>query len=207
MKSTSEKLDCNSCMDETDGFNSQDDITNNPEIHHNNKCQSTLLELKEEVVNNVIVINDSDDDFFDGKTYLSKQNPTICTAPVTFQDTLYLTLEEAFFLSFALFCLTVTQMFTRKVLSLNELWKLCNSADSNFVEKYVTYHYFRIKGWIVKSGLNFGCDFGKNFNWNIILILQSCNSLNENSKSSAQNFIINNNINDCRYSKYLTRQE
>lgn len=117
--------------------------------------------LSDKIVNNVIVINDSDDECIDSKTYVIKRNPRICTEPITLQDTLYLTLEEAFFLSFALYCLTVTHMFTNEVLNLNELWKLFISVDPNFVEKYVTYHHFRIKGWIVKSGLNFGCDFGK----------------------------------------------
>ncbi|KAI5748900.1 hypothetical protein M8J76_003038 [Diaphorina citri] len=113
-----------------------------------------------ETQSEVIVVNDSDDECMDARTFVNKLNPTWHAEPIlTVQETLCLTFEEAFFLSFALHCITIKHMSTKQVLYLNDLWKLFINNDPNFVEKYVTYHYFRSKGWIVKSGLNFGCDF------------------------------------------------
>ncbi len=46
------------------------------------------------------------------------------------------------------------------VLTAFQLWKKCREADPDFVQRYVAYHYYRAKGWVVKNGLNFGCDYG-----------------------------------------------
>ncbi|KAL1465575.1 hypothetical protein WDU94_005130 [Cyamophila willieti] len=110
--------------------------------------------------NEFVVVNDSDDECLDKHSILSNLNPTIHQEPTNIvEETVCLSLEEAFFLFYALNCLSIKHMMTNKILSLDAFWKLCINADPKFVEKYVTYHYFRSKGWIVKSGLNFGCDF------------------------------------------------
>ncbi|XP_067135995.1 tRNA-splicing endonuclease subunit Sen2 [Centruroides vittatus] len=74
-------------------------------------------------------------------------------------EILYLMFEEAFFLSYGLGCLIVKE--SNKELSISEMWKkFCWLAlDGRFPCKYVAYHYFRSKGWIVKSGLKYGTDF------------------------------------------------
>uniref|UniRef100_A0A8D8YR05 tRNA-intron lyase n=1 Tax=Cacopsylla melanoneura TaxID=428564 RepID=A0A8D8YR05_9HEMI len=111
-------------------------------------------------LNKIVVVNDSDDDCLDKDSILSNLNPTLHEEPTTIvEETVCLSLEEAFFLFYALNCLSIKHMTTNKMMSLDGFWKLCINADPTFVEKYVTYHYFRSKGWIVKSGLNFGCDF------------------------------------------------
>lgn len=73
--------------------------------------------------------------------------------------TLYLMFEEAFFLSYGLGCLIVKE--NDKELNISDLWKrFCWLAlDGRFPCKYISYHYFRSKGWIVKSGLKYGADF------------------------------------------------
>lgn len=113
--------------------------------------------------NELLVVTDSDDDCTDSNTFMCNLNPILYKeALVTVQEILYLDLEEAFFLCHALHCMTMKLNVTaNKVLLLEDLWKLFINVDPNFVQKYVTYHYFRSRGWIVKSGINLGCDFGK----------------------------------------------
>lgn len=73
------------------------------------------------------------------------------------KEDLHLMLEEAFFLSFGLNCLLIYN--NEKCINHPDLWKEFQKVDSNFVKKYVAYHYFRAKGWVVKAGLQFGGDF------------------------------------------------
>ncbi|XP_065175523.1 tRNA-splicing endonuclease subunit Sen2-like [Sycon ciliatum] len=81
-----------------------------------------------------------------------------------FRERLVLTVEEAFFLHFALGCLDVyviddgngkesTSFSTR------ELWLTCCRVQTGFLYRYVVYHYFRAKGWVCRPGLKFGVDF------------------------------------------------
>jgi tRNA-splicing endonuclease subunit Sen2 len=68
-------------------------------------------------------------------------------------------LFKAFFLAFALDCLTVYE--NENELNINKLWaKLCN-LDSSFPFKYAVYHKLRSKGWVVKNGIKYGSDFSK----------------------------------------------
>ena len=71
---------------------------------------------------------------------------------------LYLMLEEAFFLSFVLECLTV--LYQSKAMNVEEMWQKFQVVQPYFVERYITYHYYRSRGWVVKSALKFGGDFG-----------------------------------------------
>ncbi|KAK9506936.1 hypothetical protein O3M35_008783 [Rhynocoris fuscipes] len=103
---------------------------------------------------NILVINDFNDD-----ENLYKLNPHLETEPQkTVMEVLYLSLEEAFFLSFALGCLQVMDL-SGKPLSILQLWRTFTYTQSDFIENYVAYHYFRAKGWVVKSGLKFGVQF------------------------------------------------
>lgn len=48
--------------------------------------------------------------------------------------------------------------------SRKELWQLFKRAysqgdENSFLLKYAAYFYFRSKGWVVKNGLKYGCDF------------------------------------------------
>lgn len=85
--------------------------------------------------------------------------------PFPIEDTLALMLEEAFFLHFALDCLRITN-FDRTVEFTTEevIQKFCDQ-NSRFVERYVAYQYYRSRNWIVKSGIKFGGDFRKLYNF------------------------------------------
>ena len=74
----------------------------------------------------------------------------------------YLRLElwEAFFLTYGLGCLLVSNCDNDdKDMSIDEMWeKFCHISDY-FRLKYAVYHHFRSKGWVVKDGCKFGADF------------------------------------------------
>lgn len=47
-------------------------------------------------------------------------------------------------------------------LSLEEFWAECRErVGESFMNRYAAYHYYRSKGWIVRSGINFGVDYCK----------------------------------------------
>ena len=73
------------------------------------------------------------------------------------QKFLDLALEEAYFLSYGLGCLTVTHQDEN--LNLEQMWNLYRSHNARFPVNYAVYHHFRAKGWIVKPGTKFGADF------------------------------------------------
>ncbi len=75
-------------------------------------------------------------------------------------DVLVLDSYEAFFLAYALGCLRVKKVATSDdVMSIDDLWRHFNQCDANFRQRYIAYHYFRSKNWIVRSGTKFGNDF------------------------------------------------
>lgn len=79
--------------------------------------------------------------------------------PFPIEESLALLPEEAFFLHYSLRCLRVldfdqTHEFTTEEM----LTKFCE-CDPKFIERFVVYHYYRSKNWVVKSGLKFGGDF------------------------------------------------
>lgn len=76
-------------------------------------------------------------------------------------EILNLLLEEALFLSYGLGCLYIFDVHGQKILSCSEFWTICLECDPRFLQRYVAYHHFRSKGWVVKSGLKFGGDFCK----------------------------------------------
>lgn len=105
----------------------------------------------------LLVLPDSDSDY---EGYLENACPRLEEEQFAVQETLHLTLEEAFFLSFGLGCLQVIDLFGN-CLSLDGIWQLFCKSQKDFIQKYVTYHYFRSKGWVVKPGIKFGGDFCK----------------------------------------------
>ena len=46
-------------------------------------------------------------------------------------------------------------------MTLTTEWQTFQKRDPRFLQRYIVYHYFRSKGWIPKSGLKYGVDFGK----------------------------------------------
>lgn len=75
------------------------------------------------------------------------------------EDVLRLSLEEAFFLNFALGSLVIKK--DSVFLTVDEVWSLFTKTFENFAAHYAVYHHFRCEGWIVKSGMKFGSDFRK----------------------------------------------
>lgn len=81
--------------------------------------------------------------------------------PFPIEETLALLPEEAFFLHYSLRCLHVMDFDQTHELTTHEmLEKFCNN-DSKFIQKFVVYHYYRSKNWVVKSGIKFGGEFRK----------------------------------------------
>lgn len=84
---------------------------------------------------------------------------TTCAFAQRSQDeVLSLGLEEAFFLSYALEALVVK--YQGNFLTLEEMCDKFTASASNFLSRYVVYHHFRCKGWVVKYGLKFATDYG-----------------------------------------------
>ncbi|XP_033226834.1 tRNA-splicing endonuclease subunit Sen2 isoform X2 [Belonocnema kinseyi] len=126
-----------------------------------NLWQSEELDLSSEDENDVeiqgkvLVLPDSDSE---NEDYFRDIKPRIENDGFPVKETLHLTFEETFFLMFGLGCLRVVD-FQGKVLSIKEAWEHFCREDPFFVQKYVIYHYFRSKGWVVKPGLKYGGDF------------------------------------------------
>ncbi|KAI0005772.1 hypothetical protein F4779DRAFT_597437 [Xylariaceae sp. FL0662B] len=93
------------------------------------------------------------------------------TTEVVDMEHLQLTLEEAFYLVFALGVLTVTDPKTGKAITARDLFTLCRQnsyfpsrktglqPDDPFLVHYVVYHHFRSLGWVVRPGIKFGVDW------------------------------------------------
>ncbi|XP_075220524.1 tRNA splicing endonuclease subunit 2 isoform X2 [Lycorma delicatula] len=106
--------------------------------------------------NHVVVIDDSGSE---DESLSQSPQPRLCAEPIkTAVETLNLTLEEAFFLSFGLGCLQVVDL-QGIFLSLRGMWHLYKDSQPGFISSYITYHYFRSKGWVVKPGAKFGGNF------------------------------------------------
>ncbi|XP_036386928.1 tRNA-splicing endonuclease subunit Sen2 [Megalops cyprinoides] len=76
--------------------------------------------------------------------------------PIRIIEYLQLSLEEAFFLVYALGCLSV--YYDEEPLNIVDLWNEFRSMQDKFETTYVAYHYFRSKGWVPKVGIKYGTD-------------------------------------------------
>jgi tRNA-splicing endonuclease subunit Sen2 len=94
--------------------------------------------------------------------------------PVVIQDRehLQLTMEEAFFLSYGLGVLTVSDPKSKTPMSTKDLLAIFRqhsyfppqetlsiSPDDPFMVSYVVYHHFRSLGWVVRGGTKFSVDY------------------------------------------------
>jgi len=88
------------------------------------------------------------------------------------QEHLQLTLEEAFFLSYALGAISIFDPESRAPISNEDLFYLFRktsyfpprlnsslSPDDPFMMNYVVYHHYRSLGWVVRSGIKFSVDY------------------------------------------------
>ncbi|CAK9796474.1 tRNA-splicing endonuclease subunit Sen2 [Anthophora plagiata] len=108
-----------------------------------------------DVRSELLILPDSDSET---ESYLKTIKPRIECESFPVQETLYLTYEETFFLLYGIGCLNLID-FDGNLLDVDHAWHLFCKTDQNFIPKYVVYHYFRSKGWVVKPGLKYGGDF------------------------------------------------
>uniref|UniRef100_A0A803YGW3 tRNA-splicing endonuclease subunit Sen2 n=1 Tax=Meleagris gallopavo TaxID=9103 RepID=A0A803YGW3_MELGA len=86
-----------------------------------------------------------------------KKEKLVCRRnPFRIFEYLQLSLEEAFFLVYALGCLTV--YYGEEPLTILKLWEIFSEVKPSFKTTYMAYHYFRSKGWVPKVGLKYGTD-------------------------------------------------
>ncbi|XP_034962123.1 tRNA-splicing endonuclease subunit Sen2 isoform X5 [Zootoca vivipara] len=91
------------------------------------------------------------------KKELIKKERLVCRRnPFRILEYLQLSLEEAFFLVYALGCLSI--YYNEVPLSILKLWEVFSEAQPKFKATYMAYHYFRSKGWVPKVGLKYGTD-------------------------------------------------
>ncbi|XP_032680622.1 tRNA-splicing endonuclease subunit Sen2 [Odontomachus brunneus] len=104
---------------------------------------------------NVLVLPDSDSET---ENYLQNIKPRIENEGFPIREALHLTFEETFFLMFGLGCLQVIH-FDGSLFDINNAWLYFCKEKTDFLQKYVVYHYYRSKGWVVKPGIKYGGDF------------------------------------------------
>ncbi|XP_024892334.1 tRNA-splicing endonuclease subunit Sen2 [Temnothorax curvispinosus] len=103
----------------------------------------------------LLVLPDSDSDT---ENYLKNIKPRIENEGFPVREALHLTFEETFFLLFGLGCLQVIH-FDGSLLDINRAWLYFCKEKPDFLQKYVVYHYYRSKGWVVKPGIKYGGEF------------------------------------------------
>ncbi|XP_050184268.1 tRNA-splicing endonuclease subunit Sen2 isoform X2 [Myiozetetes cayanensis] len=88
---------------------------------------------------------------------LVKKEKLVCRKnPFRIFEYLQLSLEEAFFLVYALGCLSI--YYGEEPLSILKLWQVFSEVKPDFKTTYMAYHYFRSRGWVPKVGLKYGTD-------------------------------------------------
>ncbi|KAL6426975.1 hypothetical protein ACFW04_009286 [Cataglyphis niger] len=125
-------------------------------------CELNYYDFKSDCANEdnnlhekLLVLPDSDSDTED---YLKDIKPRIESEGFPIREALHLTFEETFFLLFGLGCLQVVH-FDGNLLDINNAWLYFCKEKPDFLQKYVVYHYYRSKGWVVKPALKYGGDF------------------------------------------------
>ncbi|XP_019501590.1 PREDICTED: tRNA-splicing endonuclease subunit Sen2 isoform X1 [Hipposideros armiger] len=106
--------------------------------------------LVEETVCDVSKTEDAPNEELAQKKLICRRNP------YRIFEYLQLSLEEAFFLVYALGCLSI--YYEKEPLTIVKLWKVFTTVEPTFRTTYMAYHYFRSKGWVPKVGLKYGTD-------------------------------------------------
>ncbi|NXK82678.1 SEN2 endonuclease, partial [Amazona guildingii] len=98
-----------------------------------------------------------EDETAHGQESLVKKEKLVCRRnPFRIFEYLQLSLEEAFFLVYALGCLSI--YYGEEPLTILKLWEFFSEVKPDFKTTYMAYHYFRSKGWVPKVGLKYGTD-------------------------------------------------
>jgi len=117
--------------------------------------KSDSMNVDDDQHGKLLVLPDSDSDT---ENYLKNVKPRIENEGFPIREALHLTFEETFFLLFGLGCLQLIH-FDGSPLDINSAWLYFCKEKPDFIQKYIVYHYYRSKGWIVKPGIKYGSDF------------------------------------------------
>ncbi|XP_047358616.1 tRNA-splicing endonuclease subunit Sen2 isoform X2 [Vespa velutina] len=128
---------------------------NNPGNHNSVIASMHIERGKNDIQGKLLILPDSDSET---ENYLENIKPRIESESFPVRESLHMTFEETFFLMFGLGCLRLIH-FDSTLMDINSAWLYFCKEDKNFIQKYVVYHYFRSKGWVVKPGLKYGGDF------------------------------------------------
>ncbi|KAG6117631.1 hypothetical protein E4U13_000922 [Claviceps humidiphila] len=106
---------------------------------------------------------------------VGSDGPDSSTEEIVNREHLQLTPEEAYFLSFGLGALSVTDPSTGRVLSNKDMLTLFRQysyfpprieaddaalqPDDGFLVQYAVYHHYRSLGWVPRAGIKFGVDW------------------------------------------------
>ncbi|KFQ66307.1 tRNA-splicing endonuclease subunit Sen2 [Phaethon lepturus] len=133
------------------------------EKESNEQRSCDMIKLKECAPEYVLVQEEEDgslcpeDDSAHVQENLVKNEKLVCRRnPFRIFEYLQLSLEEAFFLVYALGCLSI--YYGEEPLTILKLWEVFSEVKPNFKTTYMAYHYFRSKGWVPKVGLKYGTD-------------------------------------------------
>ncbi|KAI5965692.1 SEN2 [Candida pseudojiufengensis] len=162
-------------------------IISEDEINEMNKIDEELVEFRKKEGLDL-------DNIVDEEVEQTREEDTAIIDPTTKSliklEFLQLQTVEAFFLKFALNRIEINDLSVRDLFI--KCCKLYDDDDeiktnNKFILNYVIYHYFRSKGWCVRSGIKFGVDFllykrGPPFSHAeyCISIFQNSNSLGSN---------------------------
>lgn len=105
----------------------------------------------------VIVVPDSDGEENEG--YFSNLKPEYQIDHSGIKETVWLSPEEAFFLSEVVKCFDI--FYENKILPPDKCWHTFSESNKYFQFNYVAYYHFRAKHWVVKPGIKFGGDYCK----------------------------------------------
>ncbi|XP_026475285.1 tRNA-splicing endonuclease subunit Sen2 [Ctenocephalides felis] len=123
---------------------------------------NTNISFGDRNLDKFIVLPDSDNEDIETDIEVLKSTysdlPSYIKQTESYRESYFLSLEEAFFLTFGVGCLKI-QNELGELLTTEQIWKLFLNTQPDFVHKYIVYHYFRSKEWVVKSGLKYGSDF------------------------------------------------
>lgn len=105
----------------------------------------------------VLVEDEDDGNSTENNVSMDRLGKCVCRInPFPMMEYLQLSYEEAFFLVYALGCLSI--YYSGEALSVAQVWTMFRSLQPNFSTSYAAYHYFRSKGWVPKSGIKYGTD-------------------------------------------------
>nr|CAH7733988.1 unnamed protein product [Callosobruchus chinensis] len=117
---------------------------------YNNRKKFKSTKLKK-----VIVLPDSDNEEIND--YITNLKPEYQIDPSCLSESVYLGLEEAFFLAQAVECLIIK--CGNEIMDVDNMWNEFCNINTSFPVHYTVYYHFRAKNWVVKPGIKFGGDF------------------------------------------------